>query len=746
METLRTALDNYSFEALKQIGTALGVGGGLNKTSLGAALSKVIVDYASLPNLPQSLDPFQQMVLDLLLQNKGEMAIEDLLLPLVNSGVLSVEFAGDVGAQGFINRRLLPLLHLGLIFNFGEPRPGTNRRGFDYLHVVGIPPEVQKVLSRQHWKKSTEVAGSGKKPALPVVRLESGNGEQFLRRLFLIWSEIRRQPCKRLSSGGIGKRDLRRIAGGVGLTLEEHEDLISMLYEFLVAMDLLVIQGDLIAAADDRVGLRFWLQSLPEQMKTLLQAYVDANIFPHVDLDAIAQAGYYMYRYLEFSDFIEMREQLMALLGKMKLENWFSCDLFVTLANQGRTGGFLLSADFEQLLNVQWYNEQQRTGIRAKVWEAEFKAVIDLLRPLVLMGLLELGFGVADEERPIGVRFSALGRSVFGGEPFPPSEGGRGQVVLQPDFQVLALGPVPLADLAALERIAERIKFQDGVIEYHLTRPSIYAALRSGDSIGAVLAFLQKVTGQQLPQNVERTLQEWQGQYERLIFHHQVSILQVDREALLDELLAVEELRGLLHRLDGRTAWMRRADQAEVESRLWEKKLLPAFSAGPEQDLPRSMYWEEGSLRPRHPLPSLYSTGMVRRIAIEQPDGSWQLTAESVRMAIRAGMTAPEIVALIENLTGATLDAGWVRRLKLWSAHYGRAQTSRLMVMAFESDAALQELRGVDNRLRRWLHPLAGGADGQSLAFVEERHWSEVQLMLQELGVEITMGEWWRNS
>ncbi len=104
------------------------------------------------------------------------------------------------------------------------------------------------------------------------------------------------------------------------------------------------------------------------------------------------------------------------------------------------------------------------------------------------------------------------------------------------------MGPVPLRVLAGLEQIARR-EIDKTVITYRLTRDAVYRALQSGETVESITAYLEETTGQVIPQNIQRSLEEWYQQYERIVIRRSVRILQVDTPERLLLLLDVPELR-----------------------------------------------------------------------------------------------------------------------------------------------------------------------------------------------------------
>jgi len=166
---------------------------------------------------------------------------------------------------------------------------------------------------------------------------------------------------------------------------------------------------------------------------------------------------------------------------------------------------------------------------------------------------------------------------------------------------------------------------------------------------------------------------------------------------------------------------------------------LPAVSKGPELDLPESLRWDEGRLLPRTLSPSLYVAGVAQRFAVPDKMG-WLVTPASVQTAINMGLSAPEILAQIERLTGAQLSPEWQQRIKGWASHYGQAHLLQARLLRLESAAILDEVRRADRQLGRWLHPL--GAE-MGVAVIDDKNWEAAVARLMELGVSIKEGRWW---
>jgi hypothetical protein len=100
------------------------------------------------------------------------------------------------------------------------------------------------------------------------------------------------------------------------------------------------------------------------------------------------------------------------------------------------------------------------------------------------------------------------GRYLLGAaEGFEYGHAGEGEVVVQPNFEVVFLAPAPRVE-AQLARFAERVGAGVGVL-FRLTRASIHAAAEAGMSEAQVVEALRAAAPRGIPANVARQLRDW---------------------------------------------------------------------------------------------------------------------------------------------------------------------------------------------------------------------------------------------
>jgi hypothetical protein len=744
VEKLKQSLNLYHVNTLKEIAEHLNVSlpkGTVRKAWIADAVNDKICEVAGSTDFIGSLSQVERALLGLLLKNGGVGTQRTVTLPLMKAGLIYVEGQDSTIDRPRLRDVALSLMRKGLLLNLDDVGSMSSRRTFQPFEKIGIAPEVSRVLPRS-LLAVPEPSATVQAVAAPP-RVESADADLCLRQLFFLWAELRREPVSRLKSGGIGKRDVRRIAKSLLMDEERDIERLRWMQAVLQALNVLRSTGSTISAADTDAVKLFWGASPRVQLATILQSYPNVAYDLTLSLDAVVQYAYYSTLPVRPSQ--EIRGQVLNLLKEIAESQWFPFSLFVAFLNEGHSGSLVVPDHTLRSLytNLRWYAAGRRDDLTTALNQVDRQATLAVLKELQTLGVVELGYA-APGEVPSALQLAPLALAHFANQPFPAAENG-GQVILQPDFQILAMGPVALPILANLERFATREKFAESVVAYRITREGTYQALQRGESPEAIYVFLEEATGQPVPQNIVRTLEEWGEQYERIVIRRNITVLQTYDAEMLERLLSDKMTGRLLHRLDAHTAWLRAKDVAKLEAHLRLQEMLPAYSQGPEADLPHSLRWDQDALRPRHPMPSLYVTGTLRRIATLSRSGGqntdrWQLTGESVRTAVAAGMDVPAVIALVEQMMGAPMTPEWQKQLKAWGNHYGDAQMASVILLRLESDEALQELRRADRRLSRWIRPLPQAA---GLGVVDAKHYDEVQALLAEWGIDIEDKPWW---
>jgi hypothetical protein len=98
----------------------------------------------------------------------------------------------------------------------------------------------------------------------------------------------------------------------------------------------------------------------------------------------------------------------------------------------------------------------------------------------------------------------------------------QGQLVVQPNFDIVFLSSSPLAE-AALARFAERKGRGVGAL-FAITKKSVHSAAGSGMTATAVLETLERLSAKPIPANVAREIAGWFNQCRRITVRSAVLI------------------------------------------------------------------------------------------------------------------------------------------------------------------------------------------------------------------------------
>jgi len=151
-----------------------------------------------------------------------------------------------------------------------------------------------------------------------------------------------------------------------------------------------------------------------------------------------------------------------------------------------------------------------RLGYRGAVDELAIEQLwMELLCGLMFDELLPLGaIEIGWTDTAPCVRLHPIGRYMLGlTDDLDLSAAPAGEVIVQPNFEVVFLGPAPAAE-AAIGRFAQRVGQGVGTL-FKLTRDAALAAAAAGFTAEQALADLRDATSKPLPKNVERELRGW---------------------------------------------------------------------------------------------------------------------------------------------------------------------------------------------------------------------------------------------
>jgi hypothetical protein len=618
---------------------------------------------------------------------------------------------------------------------------------------VGLP---QLVFIPEPIRRQLPAPSAAPDAPLAPDAVTKSSARMLQRDLYLYWSSVRRRPVHITQKDEVQKSDLRKINStllvretlGKGQGEFDHPRL-RFLRQLLMALGLMALSdtGELAAQLppDD-----FFAAPPPERVRRSFEAWLANDYFNELLLLDPLRIETSL---LSAPDLVVRARQAVVKAVKTLARHapdagWLALSALVGLVRAADSEFLFRRATFRPSayarVPVHPYAPQTDTrllessGIHTEDdgWEAVEAGFVGqvVAGPLFWLGLADLGGGQASAARPGGVfRLTAMGRWVLGLGPCPeiPAEGGR--IIVQPNLHIVTLDPVSDATLANLDRFAERLTAERAV-EYQLTRASVYAGQQSGWDVVRIKEFLRQQTAGDLPVNVTRTLDEWQTQHERIVFYPSVALAH-GPAPLFDE-LAVDVQPYVAGRPLPDVLLLKGPQAAPPFLAALMAHDVLALHAKPSAVLPQVVQANtDGALRFSTRRPSLYLHGHLAAFADPDPAGGYQITAETVARAQRAGLSAPDILDRLARVHRGPVPEVLARRIRAWARHYGGAALEDVVLLQVRDADTLAELRS-DPELAHLLSPF-DSARPKVLARVRAADVETVRALLAERGIDL---------
>jgi hypothetical protein len=559
------------------------------------------------------------------------------------------------------------LTHRGLVFSQRIPMAtgGTPYKAqFHPGATLFVPHVVQQYLSEPEPVPLNA-------PDWQPEQVQIADPGLLLRDLYLYWDHARRNDVTLLKSGLVGKRGLKAINDVLlvpdpllqGAKREDQAPRLFLLRRLLEQLDL--VRGhrgqlQMTGESPDHIPA-FWSWPLVNQLKACLESWFRLGAIGAWEKEAAQYSPRYRHA----------RETVCATLQKLETGIWLEPeDLLERLQDHDSDFLFAERSKVESYRGSWYYSHSgsnyygsTRDLLRAfDEYEGRFLAtwITGFLHQL---GIVDVG---RKGETWQAFRLTEIGRAVLDAEDTQPSdrlaEEGQGKLVIQPNFQIVAMGPVGLDCLARLDLIADRKRADRGAFEYHITRDSIYRAHKLGMEVDEVIHFLEEATGVTLPQNIRRSLQEWGAQHERIVFRSGVSLLQAADADFLTKLLDDSRVSRYLDRqVSSEVALLNSGHERSVVAELVSQGILPAVSnCEPDSADDSVVVDEDGTIRPVQAVPSLYLRGRLSRMAEERTGGLWKLTAASISQAGGSKKAVLHLLVELRRLSREALPSGLV--------------------------------------------------------------------------------------
>lgn len=323
-----------------------------------------------------------------------------------------------------------------------------------------------------------------------------------------------------------------------------------------------------------------------------------------------------------------------------------------------------------------------------------------------------------------------------------------GRLIVQPNFELVALAPVSEALLISLDRFAERTSLER-IAQYRLTKASVTHAIQMGLHANTIQQTLQQASGGEIPQNVQYSLLEWERQARRIELWSAATLLEVDDPTLLDALIADEKTHPLLgRRLAPTLIEIPRHHLSALQEALWQRTHLPALtSASLYTNLlenitlptcePQWRLHNDGLLQPLYAVLDLYLVAELERVSeLDAATGWRRITPAALQRAQSANLSLEGIVRFLEHYCENGVPASFLIRLKLWGGGYNEQPTIQVEPAPLLSlpDQVLQDLQADEE-----LKALLGTEVPQQLRLVHVTpdNLERVKELLRERGFEV---------
>lgn len=324
----------------------------------------------------------------------------------------------------------------------------------------------------------------------------------------------------------------------------------------IFGMYMLLIAGAIIREDNGVLALRpqaeqFVRLNPVDMCRTLLTAYVDSKVI--YELDRIREIKIKT-RY--HPSFTKCRRVILKHLSGCPAGKWISMGEF--LKNIKKTDRYFLVDLVGEILSYSEYDRYYYA--RMQGWyeiEGRFIEVV-LLEYLNAIGIIDAavsyGYHYSDygghETNYLSLdyfRLTPMGAFITGATDkyVPAAEEKASGFIVQPNYDiVISEGKFRQVHNLFFDRFAEKVA-DDIASIYKLTFKSVVNALDNGIAVSEIIEYLEKCSSNPLPDNVRKTLEEWDRESKRIRIR-KVTIIETDDKYLMEELKSSKSVRNYI--------------------------------------------------------------------------------------------------------------------------------------------------------------------------------------------------------
>jgi len=772
MASLRDILNAYNMNVLKVIGRELGIKP-VQKAALIREIMRGISKKTYVEQATKNLQPPERQTIGLLQVAQGESYTSAIKSKLLRDGVIKDTPAGSnryssyKGNPNYTGKPAFEdvIAHLtkcGLVFSRNLR---ANQKAIDWTpgEILFIPKSLRSHFPNLASPELTSVTMTAE-PA----QVLAGSSRTFQRDLGRYWRYIRGKEVLRLTTQGyVYKADLKAINEMLSVPSDlgagkGEPDNKRLYFIRRILRDLEVVKlhhdGNVYPVFDTP----FWGIPAAERVKRTFNAWRDGIAWNEI-LNLPTKARGYRHDYGTPKELVAARQKVLNHIQQASAKRWISLRK-LTGQIQLRDYGFLFPQRRYSGYDSFYYRTPSGYASRSTPYhdscnpfgigfdgvtnefqgwgkvEAQFIAHI-VSGPLFWMGLVDLGYpakvqtNLQNPSLPAAFRLTPMGAWVLGlGQVVDIREEG-GRVIVQPNFQILAMEPISDQVLIALDHFADVESAGDRVMSYKLTRQSVYRGQQGEWDVPRIIAHLEKVSGNPLPGNVRRSLEEWQVLHERIVFRRGITLLQAADGKILDSLLQDPNLAQVLGRRVTENATLASGTIPQAMNALHKKGWFPLTTPANRRKVPKCARADvDGRLHFIHAAPSIYALGKVAPFS-ELSDSQYQITEKSVQAALKhRGTTVDSILESLRSVYIGEPPRNLILDIKAWGKYYGNAKMDTLTLVQFRDKEILSELLA-DPDISPYLTPFKAGI--RALAVVDREHIEKVQRLLADRNIKI---------
>jgi Helicase conserved C-terminal domain len=324
----------------------------------------------------------------------------------------------------------------------------------------------------------------------------------------------------------------------------------ALLISLMLDMNLAFLNGHMLELIPEKT--RAWLeQPRPTQVRLLVEAWRDSRNFQELAYTPglkLEKTGGWQY------DPLLARQTVLGFLESVPPNGWWEVGQMLEDIKENEADFQRPDGDYDS-----WYIRDEKSGKYLKGFESWDRVEGALLR-FLLAGVMH-GLGLIDVAKEgTLVRLTAYGRALSDVGEWPKANPEETAIKVNAEGICEVLRAVNRYERFQIARFCEWVSAGDPYI-YRISKPTVDAAMQQGLKPDMIVAFLRKLTKDNLPEAVVSRLELWGKPGREMARLSQVIVLRVTSKETMDMILSTPALRRYVGASLGPTACIVREDQ-----------------------------------------------------------------------------------------------------------------------------------------------------------------------------------------